>query len=167
MVIKIMRLVFLLFLVCLSHIFSQEGTRVNLLSNDLYFSTSNNYTTTIYSTANKLSLLYSINPKHNLASTKTQLPKAFFYSNAKSVSHHPLVFAKINFFGLDNLESKDDLEIPFKEEEGSFWDSEILYFVIGAVAATALYIVWQNSGDENPPQKTFGLPPKPQGSYGL
>ena len=166
MVIKITRLVFLLFLICFVDVFSQETTIMNLYSNNFSTTNSNNYPFVIDTTI-KISGLYNLSPKPNFASAKTQSTKLFFPTNNNSVSHHPLVFAKINFFGINNLENKDDLETPFKEEESSFWDNEIVYFVIGAVAATALYIVWQNSGDENPPQKTFGLPPKPQGAYGL
>lgn len=165
-VIKIMWFVFLLFLVCLTETFSQES-KTSILYSDGFNWVANKNARSIITDENKLSLLHNLNDNYYLASLKTY-SDVFFITNSKSsVNHHPLVFAKINFFGVNNLEKKEDAETPFKEDDSSFWDNEIVYFVIGAVAATALYIVWQNSGSENPPQKTFGLPPKPKSVYEL
>ena len=163
---KIMCLFFLLFLISLSALFSQDVNRPTFSSRDFGLAVSK--TSSLFTNnSNKLSTLSSINFNTSLASLKTHVANDFIANSKNYTNHTPLVFAKINFFGIDNLEAKDDLKTPFKEEDTSFWDNEIIYFVIGAVAATALYLVWQNSGDDNPPQKTFGLPQKPQEVYGL
>ncbi len=164
-VIKIVRLAFLLFLICFAETFSQETKALTFFPNDFSWIAEKNYPSILYNRDN-LSVLHNMSTTPYFASVKTQSAKAFPFNN-NSVNHHPLVFAKINFFGIENLEQHDDIETSIKEKENSFWDNEIVYFVVGAVAATALYIVWQNSGSENPPQKTFGLPPKPQGADGL
>ncbi len=164
--IKIIRLVILLFLVCFSEVFSQRVNKTTIFSNGFNWITKNSSSLIIYD-KNKLSSLYNMGGSNYLASLKTYSNNLFITNSKNSATHHSLVFAKINFFGIENLEQRDDLETPFKEDDSSFWDNEIIYFVVGAVAATALYIVWQNSGSENPPQKTFGLPPKPKSVYGF
>ena len=71
-----------------------------------------------------------MSPKSNFASTKTHSTKMFFPTNKNSTNHSPLVFAKINFFGITNLDKRDDIETTFEEKDRSFWDNEIIYFVV-------------------------------------
>ncbi|MCF6269976.1 MAG: hypothetical protein L3J41_09705 [Melioribacteraceae bacterium] len=164
--IKTMSLVFLFFLISISEMFSQEVKPLTIFSSSFDWRVYENSNSTLIP-ANKLSLLYNLNNDHLLTSLNPYSNQLFFTDSKRDANHHPLIFAKINFFGIENLEQHDDVEIPPKADDASFWDNEIIYFVVGAVAATALYIVWQNSGSENPPQKTFGLPPKPKRVYGF
>ncbi|MBU0473913.1 MAG: hypothetical protein KKF62_07085 [Bacteroidetes bacterium] len=147
-------------------IFSQEFKTQNFFFNNFSWTSEKN-SPLIFGTSNKLIYLRKLNNHPVFASSKTYTDKPLNIYSEDNVNHHPLVFAKLRFFGIDNLEKRDETNTSFEESESSFWDNEIVYFVVGAVAATTLYIVWQNSDSKNPPQKTFGLPPKPEGSYAL
>jgi len=87
------------------------------------------------------------------------------FGRSESLNHQSLLYAKINFFSKNNLKRRtdpiSDNESENGKEEESFWDNNIVYFVIGAAVAVILYLVWQSSGSDDVPQKTLGLPPKP------
>ena len=87
------------------------------------------------------------------------------FSRSEFINHQSLIYAKINFFSKNNLKRRTDLISDNKPENGkeeeSFWDKNVVYFVIGAAVAVILYLVWQSSGSDDVPQKTLGLPPKP------
>ncbi len=87
------------------------------------------------------------------------------FSRSNLSNHKSLLYAKINFFGINNLKNKTE---PISNndpengnEEESFWDNNFVYFAIGAAVAVILYLVWQSSGSDDVPQKTLGIPPKP------
>lgn len=163
---KIILNLFLLIFVGSIEVVSQEFNTPRMFSE--YFGLNKDISSTyIFGDTNKLIELRDTNYNSVYASSKLQIDKPIYIPGENNINHHPLIFAKINFFGINNLEKKDDEDTLFKDTESSIWDNEIIYFVIGAVAATTLYLVWQNSGSENKPQKTFGLPPKPEGSHGL
>lgn len=164
--VKTKHFAFIFLLVSLTNAFSQGVASQKLFSNDFSWVANNNSFPPLYD-SNRMSFLHNENTSACFASVMTQSTKTLPYINSNGVNHHPLVFAKINFFGIDNLAEDKDIDTQFKNNESSFWENDIIYFVVGAVAATALYLVWQNSESENPPQKTFGIPPKPKGAYGL
>lgn len=87
------------------------------------------------------------------------------FSRSEFLNHQSLIYAKINFFSKNNLKRRTDLISDNKPENGkeeeSFWDKNVVYFVIGAAVAVILYLVWQNSGTDDAPQNTLGIPPKP------
>lgn len=157
---------FLLFFIGSIEVFSQEFETQRMFSNNFSLTTKINYTS-VFNNSNKLVVLRDINYNQIYASSQLHLNTFPHFGTENNINHHPLIFAKLNFFGIDNLEKRNAKEDSFKYTESSIWDTEIIYFVIGVVAATTLYLVWQNSGSEDKPQKTFGLPPKPEGSYGL
>jgi len=87
------------------------------------------------------------------------------FNRSNFLNHQSLIFAKINFFSINNLKRSSvpisDNEPENGKEEDSFWDNNFVYFAIGAAVAVILYLVWQSSGSDDAPQNTLGLPPKP------
>lgn len=164
--IKKILFILLFFVLGSIEIFSQEFKTQNFFSNNFSWISKDN-SQLIFDTSNKLLSLRKLNNQSVFVSSKNYTDNVINIYDEDNVNHHPLVFAKMRFFGIDNLEKRDEIDNSFEDSESSFWDNEIIYFVVGAVAATTLYIVWQNSDSKNPPQKTFGLPPKPEGSYAL
>ena len=108
-----------------------------------------------------------LQPSNYFASSNTIKSEYKYQHIKRNLSSPSLYTTKQILFGIDHqpvvnlrLQTSDESSESKENEDGSFFRSDLFYFIGAAAIATTFYFVWSDN-DKTVTKKTFGTPPKP------